>query len=163
MYLVPHLVLYSFFFNDTASTELYTLSLHDALPISGVRPGLERADDLGQRGERALGGDQVRQAEARSAGQQVVTDLGRAADEGRRHLPHGLRVDAAPAALPDQLLGAGTPGVRDDERPEGIDLQLGEPVAGRLAKHGELGVPRRRQPVGGVVVLVLRALDRRGQ
>src|SRR3712207_9504601 len=25
-----------FFFNDTATTEIYTLSLHDALPISGV-------------------------------------------------------------------------------------------------------------------------------
>src|SRR2546428_10984294 len=30
----------SFFFNDTATTEIYTLSLHDALPISagGHRP-----------------------------------------------------------------------------------------------------------------------------
>src|SRR5258708_31584127 len=27
-----------FFFNDTATTEIYTLSLHDALPISGRRP-----------------------------------------------------------------------------------------------------------------------------
>src|SRR3712207_8242446 len=27
----PHIV---FFFNDTATTEIYTLSLHDALPIS---------------------------------------------------------------------------------------------------------------------------------
>src|SRR3712207_9509822 len=26
-----------FFFNDTATTEIYTLSLHDALPISTVR------------------------------------------------------------------------------------------------------------------------------
>src|SRR5437762_8196351 len=26
-----------FFFNDTATTEIYTLSLHDALPISGSR------------------------------------------------------------------------------------------------------------------------------
>src|SRR5438477_8979984 len=26
-----------FFFNDTATTEIYTLSLHDALPISGVK------------------------------------------------------------------------------------------------------------------------------
>src|SRR2546430_8612015 len=26
-----------FFFNDTATTEIYTLSLHDALPISGHR------------------------------------------------------------------------------------------------------------------------------
>src|SRR5215469_10352044 len=30
----PNLVL--FFFNDTATTEIYTLSLHDALPISGA-------------------------------------------------------------------------------------------------------------------------------
>src|SRR5256885_12017790 len=27
--------MYLFFFNDTATTEIYTLSLHDALPISG--------------------------------------------------------------------------------------------------------------------------------
>src|SRR3712207_8515168 len=26
--------MFSFFFNDTATTEIYTLSLHDALPIS---------------------------------------------------------------------------------------------------------------------------------
>src|SRR5689334_24483864 len=33
----------SFFFNDTATTEIYTLSLHDALPISRLpRPGGER-------------------------------------------------------------------------------------------------------------------------
>src|SRR5260370_15771762 len=28
-------MLFFFFFNDTATTEIYTLSLHDALPISG--------------------------------------------------------------------------------------------------------------------------------
>src|SRR2546422_4552936 len=28
-----------FFFNDTATTEIYTLSLHDALPISVIRAG----------------------------------------------------------------------------------------------------------------------------
>src|SRR3712207_9312535 len=28
--------LYFFFFNDTATTEIYTLSLHDALPISAM-------------------------------------------------------------------------------------------------------------------------------
>src|SRR3712207_8292323 len=32
-----------FFFNDTATTEIYTLSLHDALPISGL--GLDPFDD----------------------------------------------------------------------------------------------------------------------
>src|SRR5208283_100652 len=41
---------FCFFFNDTATTEIYTLSLHDALPISvgmggEVRPG-ERAGAL---------------------------------------------------------------------------------------------------------------------
>src|SRR5256885_3666255 len=30
------LLCYFFFFNDTATTEIYTLSLHDALPISPV-------------------------------------------------------------------------------------------------------------------------------
>src|SRR2546426_7172341 len=29
--------LFSFFFNDTATTEIYTLSLHDALPICAGR------------------------------------------------------------------------------------------------------------------------------
>src|SRR3712207_8577688 len=35
MHSFPHIIF--FFFNDTATTEIYTLSLHDALPISGLR------------------------------------------------------------------------------------------------------------------------------
>src|SRR6266853_5020163 len=31
-------LLFFFFFNDTATTEIYTLSLHDALPISPAAP-----------------------------------------------------------------------------------------------------------------------------
>src|SRR5256885_11482001 len=31
---VRYLCIFFFFFNDTATTEIYTLSLHDALPIS---------------------------------------------------------------------------------------------------------------------------------
>src|SRR3712207_6997949 len=45
----PALRLYcSFFFNDTATTEIYTLSLHDALPIfqQGAR-GEQRVDRRG--------------------------------------------------------------------------------------------------------------------
>src|SRR3712207_8758677 len=34
---------YSFFFNDTATTEIYTLSLHDALPISPTLEDIEAA------------------------------------------------------------------------------------------------------------------------
>src|SRR2546430_12216441 len=39
-----------FFFNDTATTEIYTLSLHDALPISNPVARLARADPDGGRG-----------------------------------------------------------------------------------------------------------------
>src|SRR2546426_7286934 len=34
-----HSSLFFFFFNDTATTEIYTLSLHDALPISPRQAG----------------------------------------------------------------------------------------------------------------------------
>src|SRR4029453_19686947 len=34
-----------FFFNDTATTEIYTLSLHDALPISCARDGARHHGD----------------------------------------------------------------------------------------------------------------------
>src|SRR2546430_14864216 len=39
MMLATGLVGLFFFFNDTATTEIYTLSLHDALPISVHAPG----------------------------------------------------------------------------------------------------------------------------
>src|SRR5439155_19241779 len=32
---IYHTIQHLFYFNDTATTEIYTLSLHDALPISG--------------------------------------------------------------------------------------------------------------------------------
>src|SRR5690348_17624135 len=37
-YSVSHVHYLFFFFNDTATTEIYTLSLHDALPIWRSRP-----------------------------------------------------------------------------------------------------------------------------
>src|SRR2546430_17674359 len=42
-----------FFFNDTATTEIYTLSLHDALPISRPRPGDRRAATLARAGRQS--------------------------------------------------------------------------------------------------------------
>src|SRR5438270_3527023 len=36
------LVFFFFFFNDTATTEIYTLSLHDALPIYSLLPSADR-------------------------------------------------------------------------------------------------------------------------
>src|SRR5438445_6815075 len=59
-----HLI--SFFFTDTATTDIYTLSLHDALPISGRPPvarlrrhpalGRDRAGARARRGGRARAG-----------------------------------------------------------------------------------------------------------
>src|SRR5258708_19792614 len=41
--MITHVVSpYFFFFNDTATTEIYTLSLHDALPIFGQKQPADR-------------------------------------------------------------------------------------------------------------------------
>src|SRR3712207_7762373 len=61
-------VTYFFFFNDTATTEIYTLSLHDALPISAA----DHALVLGER-RRVLRGQRVDHLVRR-----------------RAHLPHQL-------------------------------------------------------------------------
>src|SRR3712207_7174341 len=68
-----------FFFNDTATTEIYTLSLHDALPILHLaRPGREFRGDLRERGEvhvdgqGADRGEQSQQDEERSAPRRSV-------------------------------------------------------------------------------------------
>ena len=52
----------AFFFNDTATTEIYTLSLHDALPIWGEECGGEESES----GERS--------AVERSAGERSVVE-----------------------------------------------------------------------------------------
>src|SRR3712207_7302767 len=65
------MILYFFFFNDTATTEIYTLSLHDALPICHGRPdqavqrraGLPAQGEPGERVGRTAAG-----AGARAAG-----------------------------------------------------------------------------------------------
>src|SRR6266516_5587316 len=43
LYISPSSLVFNsfFFFNDTATTEIYTLSLHDALPISAGTTGTE--------------------------------------------------------------------------------------------------------------------------
>src|SRR2546425_8953049 len=51
-----HTVLvYFFFFNDTATTEIYTLSLHDALPISRHETPRDRLDRIADIHRRWLG------------------------------------------------------------------------------------------------------------
>src|SRR3712207_9222433 len=56
MYMFLYVVyLFFFFFNDTATTEIYTLSLHDALPISPW-PGLETVAEAPGRVDVLVGG-----------------------------------------------------------------------------------------------------------
>src|SRR3712207_8117388 len=50
-----------FFFNDTATTEIYTLSLHDALPISPLLHVVGDVETLGDRAHPVRGGPQRRQ------------------------------------------------------------------------------------------------------
>src|SRR5258708_37317826 len=50
-----YIISFFFFFNDTATTEIYTLSLHDALPIWPAGPHLPGVHhDRGQRPDRPL-------------------------------------------------------------------------------------------------------------
>src|SRR5256885_9248546 len=47
---MPNLYHFFFFFNDTATTEIYTLSLHDALPISQAGGDVGLAHEVQQLG-----------------------------------------------------------------------------------------------------------------
>src|SRR3712207_7029917 len=58
--------MFFFFFNDTATTEIYTLSLHDALPIWVLR-GLCPVREPGHRCGRAHDARALRRAVAHSA------------------------------------------------------------------------------------------------
>src|SRR5215475_16066485 len=50
------IIFFFFFFNDTATTEIYTLSLHDALPISADAPGPDPGPAALPTERRRLGG-----------------------------------------------------------------------------------------------------------
>src|SRR2546430_4464776 len=52
--ILPRSLFYFFFFNDTATTEIYTLSLHDALPISQPERALLQHRDVA---DAVLGGE----------------------------------------------------------------------------------------------------------
>src|SRR3712207_9111225 len=63
-----------FFFNDTATTEIYTLSLHDALPIyrAPLAPVRERANDARDDRRGHLRAVPARDAPARAAHERRV-------------------------------------------------------------------------------------------
>src|SRR2546422_6996682 len=60
------MISFVFFFNDTATTEIYTLSLHDALPISGAGPVARLKEERMHRlehGEDLLRSERIAKAE----------------------------------------------------------------------------------------------------
>src|SRR5688572_32263241 len=59
------LFIHLFFFNDTATTEIYTLSLHDALPIF---PGFALKLILGEMADVVLNGSKVSSEKIQKAG-----------------------------------------------------------------------------------------------
>src|SRR3989441_13182296 len=92
-------VIFFFFFNDTATTEIYTLSLHDALPIfdfGGARASLCARADL--RGARAADGGrgisragEVRFGRSRGAGRVFARIGGRKSGAIYAHAAFGAR------------------------------------------------------------------------
>src|SRR5215467_4979436 len=69
MFLLILIVFFFFFFNDTATTEIYTLSLHDALPIRSEtsRPRPRRAAPGADRGGGGRGRTLARSSRRRRA------------------------------------------------------------------------------------------------
>src|SRR5258707_3630257 len=76
-----------FFFNDTATTEIYTLSLHDALPISQPAAVLQEAD-VGERRpvphDEVGGAARLQDADLVALAHEPRVDLGRRAQRRRR-------------------------------------------------------------------------------
>src|SRR2546422_8403532 len=82
---------YSFFFNDTATTEIYTLSLHDALPISaGAGYALRRKPaarrDHRRREERGRGDPHVHRARTAAPTRELRSEEHTSELQSRLHL-----------------------------------------------------------------------------
>src|SRR3989449_10994439 len=91
------LFLFFFFFNDTATTEIYTLSLHDALPIYPLGPGPAFQPEFPAAVRRGWAAD-VRAVFRRRPGAaagQLAAALRRRSDDGRSLLGAGRARDGA--------------------------------------------------------------------
>src|SRR2546427_144640 len=146
--MIRHTLLSSifFFFNDTATTEIYTLSLHDALPI--CRPARARGDGAAQRvcPHRPRGHPRMSEAvfvEAPARLHFGVLDL--RGDLGRRFGGIGA-AGAGPSVL---LLGRpGTAPQAQGARPAAARAALGSAAVPRyvaLRRRGAAGKTRARR------------------
>src|SRR5437773_1522457 len=117
------------FFTDTATTEIYTLSLHDALPISqraggealqegsrkdGARSRGDPADDLRGRDARLPAGGAAGARRVRRATRALLLHAGPAARVLRRRREEGSQAGVRAAGRP---VASGRPGSRDRPAP----------------------------------------------
>src|SRR5256885_16260263 len=137
-------ILYFFFFNDTATTEIYTLSLHDALPILHYNRTGGRERPPGCRGARATGAGAGARAHARDPPLELPRD--RAVVEAvRRH------VQLAPPTGWGDLSRALPPG---DQRPRpGRENEGRARCAARAGRSLRLAEPHPVRLRGGAAPL----------
>src|SRR2546430_10011813 len=113
-----------FFFNDTATTEIYTLSLHDALPIYRGLQGEVRSDDRGGAGGRpGRGGGRRRGRGRRGCSRRGADGVHRHPEERRREEDSGDQGD--PGDHQPGLEGSQGPGGRRARHGEGRRVQAG--------------------------------------
>src|SRR5256885_8062388 len=124
---VHSIVLLFFFFNDTATTEIYTLSLHDALPIYSHGVGRHRP---------LPGGEVPRQRLAPQRTSSTGGGLPMAPLLRDRAGTAGLANRATHFALPTREAARG----RDPDRPSGLPRHGGC----HGSAHGRPAGPRRR-------------------
>src|SRR2546428_12299153 len=104
-------MLFFFFFNDTATTEIYTLSLHDALPIFVQDVRLEGAD------RHALPVDGVEAAPGVAQHDVAVGEAGQALV-----MPPAVRGEVVHDEVRQRLRARGGPGgVRGGQAPGGLE------------------------------------------
>src|SRR3712207_3799735 len=129
-----------FFFNESATTEIYTLSLHDALPILTPRPDDERlrVDRRRQRGLDAQRPDRLlrlRRVDERRAD----ADPRDATERGDSH----ARQHALPRDALRHEVGAPRPEVRREGQRVGVEAESQRvPAPPGLEKAGKAHVPR---------------------
>src|SRR2546427_12012273 len=158
-----------FFFNDTATTEIYTLSLHDALPISEAhaavdvvaavdRVGLEEAGD--RRGGRDRDADwHVTELVPAEHDALRAVEVDRRDQERALELGEGVPEPALVEGLPHEALER-----LEAEEPRGeIALGVGEHIGHRAAHSFDRaladGPDEPAEPPGGVPERV-RGVDR---
>src|SRR6266487_5502110 len=116
-------VFFFFFFNDTATTEIYTLSLHDALPISTVQ---READEVAAFAEELAASAEELHATSETVthtAQQLAGDLGK-----QRDMAEGARGESGKAADQAEALR--------------VRAELMQTDAGRLVAAAERGRER---------------------